>query len=344
MGVLVTVAIASYNNSPYIERCLESVIGQTYNNIEILIVDDGSKDDSLGKIEKYRSNKRVHIVTKENGGLSSVRQLCLELAKGEYISFIDADDYLSPGYVESMILKMQKDDSDICVCGTRFETADGVYLKDVSSFWESKESSLPYVTTPSFLSGYNSKDFLKLHLSDSWNKMYKVSTIRRCRVKFNMPKGLNGSDSLFNMLLALHELTYSIVSNEGYIHVIYSSSAVHRKCKNLKESYRFIIDAMVSEANKIGKFESLKYMISRNWYLFQEDIFFDEYDTVDKWYNLFSKYKLLKSRLVDFSTNRNLEKCSLSMAVSRSSWSFLFLFKYSLLILPFYIALMKRIR
>ena len=204
MNVLVTVAIASYNNAPYIKRCIESVLAQTYQNLEILIVDDGSKDNSLEIVEKYKDDSRVRIVSKENGGLSTVRQFSIDHAKGEFVCFIDADDYLQDNYVEVMLKKLLADNSDVCVCSTRFENKDSSYIENASLFWKNIDSLTPYRSTPSFLSGIDGHEYNNLHLSDSWNKMYRLSSIRNSGVKFCMPKELNGSDSLFNLLLALH--------------------------------------------------------------------------------------------------------------------------------------------
>ena len=94
MNNLVTVAIASYNNGAYVERCIDSVLNQNNKKLDIMIVDDGSKDETQILLDKYRDNERIRVILRDNGGLSSVRQLCQEQAKGEYICFVDADDYL----------------------------------------------------------------------------------------------------------------------------------------------------------------------------------------------------------------------------------------------------------
>ena len=100
---LVTIVIASYNNSKYIARCLDTVVHQTYNNLEIIIIDDGSTDNTKVICQRFMIDRRVHFLEKQNGGLSSSRQLGLEQANGVYISFIDADDYLTPRYVEDFV-------------------------------------------------------------------------------------------------------------------------------------------------------------------------------------------------------------------------------------------------
>ena len=271
MNKLVTIAIASYNNALYIERCVDSVLNQTYRNLEILIVDDGSKDDSIDRIEKYQSDKRVRIETKENGGLSSVRQLCLDLAKGEYISFIDADDYLVPTYVERMLNKLLLDGSDICLCSTRFEDENGCYNAKESNQFLCKDTDNPVKITIESLSDPNERLFSLFFLSDSWNKMYRVEYLQACGVSFNMPKGLNGTDLVFNRRLYIHCPIYSRIKTEEYVHVIYSRSAVHRKNKDLLSTAMIACDNLLSDSKTLKKERQLKKRIAVFYY---GDLFF----------------------------------------------------------------------
>lgn len=250
METLVTIAIASYNNAPYIERCIESTLQQTYGHLEILIVDDGSKDDTLKKIERFKADDRVKIIIKENGGLSTVRQKALEVATGDYISFIDADDYLKSEYVERMLTKLVRDKSDICICSTIFENENGDELQKTK--YRCVDSITPIVPTIKIQSNTKERVTGRLYLSDSWNKMYRMAFLRESGINFCMPKGYNGTDSIFNRLLVLHEPSYSTISYDGYAHVLYEKSAVHRKRKNLLFSYMKIVEQMIAECEKIG--------------------------------------------------------------------------------------------
>jgi glycosyltransferase involved in cell wall biosynthesis len=257
---LVTIAIASYNNGKYIERCVDSVRHQTYQNLEILIVDDSSNDDTLSRLEKYGFDCRVKILSKENGGLSSVRQMSLEMATGDYICFIDADDYLMPEYVERMLTKLLNDNTDICICSTSFENENGNKLQ--RSKYLCTESVSPIIPTIQLQSNSRKQITSGLYLSDSWNKLFRIAFLKETGVHFCMPKGYNGTDSIFNRLLVLHEPSYSTISYEGYVHVLYEKSAVHRKRKDLLFSYMRIVEGMMDECIKIGISEKMKETIS----------------------------------------------------------------------------------
>src|SRR5690554_7984530 len=91
----ISVIIPVYNKAPYLEQCLNSVINQTYKNLEIIIIDDGSTDNSLEICEKYRKkDERIQLISQENQGVSVARNKGIQKASGEWIYFLDADDYL----------------------------------------------------------------------------------------------------------------------------------------------------------------------------------------------------------------------------------------------------------
>ena len=104
---LVSIIVPVYNSEEYIDRCLDSLINQTYKNIEIVLIDDGSKDKSLEKISLYvNKDKRVKVFEKENGGSSSARNYGIDNCKGKYILFVDIDDYVELNIVEKMVNKI----------------------------------------------------------------------------------------------------------------------------------------------------------------------------------------------------------------------------------------------
>ena len=111
--IKVSVIIPVYNVEKYIERCLESVIHQTLKEIEIIIINDGSKDNSSKKIEKFLGDDRVIYVKTENKGLSAARNKGLKIAKGEYIGFVDSDDYIDLDFYEKLYKRIKETNSDI---------------------------------------------------------------------------------------------------------------------------------------------------------------------------------------------------------------------------------------
>ena len=117
MDALISIIVPVFNAEDYLEQCLRSIVKQTYTNLEILLIDDGSTDSSGNICEKFASeDNRVKVVHKKNGGVSSARNTGLKLAQGEYISFIDSDDCVDKEYISAMYEKIKKTNSDISFC------------------------------------------------------------------------------------------------------------------------------------------------------------------------------------------------------------------------------------
>lgn len=115
---LVSIIVPVYNIERFVGRCLESLIGQTYGNIEIIVVDDGSTDGSSGICDEMaQRDKRVKVFHKKNGGLSDARNFGIRKAHGEIVALVDGDDYVEMDYIEVMAEAMFKNDADVVVCG-----------------------------------------------------------------------------------------------------------------------------------------------------------------------------------------------------------------------------------
>lgn len=115
---LVSVIIPVYNTEKYLKKCVDSVRNQTYQNLEIWLVDDGSTDSS-GKIcdEYARMDSRIHVIHKENAGQGIARNVALDQCTGEYISFVDSDDWVAGNCIEKLVQRAQRYNADMCICG-----------------------------------------------------------------------------------------------------------------------------------------------------------------------------------------------------------------------------------
>lgn len=123
---IVSVVVPIYNMEKYLDKCIESIVKQTYKNLEIILVDDGSIDKSLKICNKWgEKDNRVNVYHKENGGLSDTKNFGIKHAKGKYISFIDADDWIELNMYEELTKEMIKTKSDIIICGRYLEYEDG---------------------------------------------------------------------------------------------------------------------------------------------------------------------------------------------------------------------------
>ena len=117
MDKRVSVIIPVYNVGNYLDRCMKSIVNQTYKNLEIILVDDGSTDQSAELCDRWaEKDERISVVHQNNGGLSNARNTGLDRAKGEYLTFIDSDDIVSHLLIEKLVLKSESESADISIC------------------------------------------------------------------------------------------------------------------------------------------------------------------------------------------------------------------------------------
>lgn len=116
--MLISVIVPIYNVEKYLRKCIDSILNQTYSNLEIILVDDGSPDGCSKICDEYAlKDKRIIVIHKINGGLSSARNAGLDIAKGDYIAFVDSDDWIEPNMYEEMLSFMQSEQLDLVECG-----------------------------------------------------------------------------------------------------------------------------------------------------------------------------------------------------------------------------------
>lgn len=195
---LISIIIPVYNAEKYIENCLKSLIAQTYKNLEIIFVDDKSTDNSLHIIGKYLYDKRINIIKKDvNSGVSNTRNIGIEISKGCYIMFVDADDYIAPTCIEEMYKLLKGNNADV-VC-SNFKIVDN---SDEELTEESLENNIILFQTDEIESIICSMLNNRRYKIDpciwgfSWGKLYRRSIIEDItfdeKVRFR-------EDTLFNI-------------------------------------------------------------------------------------------------------------------------------------------------
>lgn len=200
MGVIpiLTVIIPVYNTAKYLKRCLDSVINQSIHNIEIICINDGSIDDSLYILEKYKDiDDRIKIISKENEGLSVARNVGISLASGKYITFVDSDDYIETNSYELALQYFNSYEVDAVYFSTNLVYENHSHDINQEKYYEHKYQGIIDLT-PDIL---NNMDV------SAWNKIYKHELIKRYEIKF--PVGLLYEDNPFFW-------SYMLVSNKVY--------------------------------------------------------------------------------------------------------------------------------
>lgn len=187
---LISVIVPVYNVEQYLRKCLDSICGQTYDNLEILCVNDGSSDGSAFILEEYAAkDPRIKIITQENKGLSAARNTAIDNATGEWIAGVDSDDYLEPDAFE-YAFKAVSDDTDIVCYGVKVHWQNVSPDIKMEHYFELKYSN---ITEPS-------NDILAHMPVTFWDKMWRRSFVEHYHVRF--PVGLWYEDTYFFFALA----------------------------------------------------------------------------------------------------------------------------------------------
>ena len=170
---LVSVIIPAYNIEDYIGRCLDSIISQTYKNLEIIVVDDGSRDHTGEILDNYaKKDRRIKVIHKENGGVSSARNKGIEVAEGDYIGFIDGDDLIEPEMYKILVDLLEEENADIAHCGYQM-----VFPDRVDYYHNTGKKKIQ--TTEEGLKDLLSGEIIEPGLV---NKLYKKELIKNCRL------------------------------------------------------------------------------------------------------------------------------------------------------------------
>ena len=178
----ISIIVPVYNVAPYLPACLDSIIHQTYRNLEIILVDDGSTDSSNKICEQYKTvDPRIQVIHQENQGLTMARNAGISAASGKYISLIDSDDFIAPDMIEKLYDRLIKDHSDLSVCSIQYVDEDGQPLPSKGDYGFAFPDQV--LTRDTFWKIYASTGHTACVITQ--NKLYK----RELLARFSYPKG-----------------------------------------------------------------------------------------------------------------------------------------------------------
>lgn len=239
---LISIIVPVYKSERTIKRCIDSLLVQTYNNFELILVDDGSTDNSGNICDEYKKkDNRVYVIHKNNEGVSSARNAGLNAAGGNYITFIDSDDYVTNRYLEHLSLL----EADLAISGFKDmpEHTNGVVFLD-DGFYKINEIGL-------LLSEKGNSMLFK----SVWGKLFKANIIRQNRLYFDK-NIIFGEDSLFMIQYLYYCQSICVVHDIDYFYFISSI----KKYSISHENYKYTIQKKVDAYLKLhGKFSLSNY-------------------------------------------------------------------------------------
>ncbi len=231
MNDLISVIIPVYNTAALLPKCIDSVLAQTYSNIEIVLVNDGSTDNSGNVCDEYANkHDNINVIHKENGGVSDARNAALEIVNGDYITFVDSDDYIEPTMYEQMIAQSHKNSAEIVISACSFHMNDG----HIERWFESGEIEV--------LSKENAViDLLEDKKIQSYmcNKLYKATLFEGVR----FPSATIMEDVCVNYQLFIKSNTvvFMQIPLYNYVHRQGSLSRAPSSTKN-QDAFKVILD------------------------------------------------------------------------------------------------------
>lgn len=241
----VSVIIPVYNVEKYLKRCIDSLIKQTFQNYELILINDGSKDSSLEILETYKNNKKIRVFDQKNMGPAKTRNKGIKLSKGKYVMFIDSDDYVLPDYIEHYYQAIQKGDLDLVIGGYQKVTGEHV----------------------DFVRKLKKGEFAKYVVVAPYCKMYKKSFLESHQIEFLDTSA--SEDVYFNVLAYSKNPKIDIVDDVGYFYYYNPSSLSNTVHKGFNQKVDIL--GLVQKINyeEIDNVELNQYFIIRYliWYL-----------------------------------------------------------------------------
>lgn len=215
---LISVIVPVYNVEKYLSRCVDSIIGQTYSNLEIILVNDGSTDLSGAICDEYKKkDKRIVVIHQKNGGLSQARNSGMEIMSGKYVAFVDSDDYISEDYIEYLFRLRFKYQADISVCLHRNFYEDGKL--------EKKRNKRNNIVVFSGHDAVADMCYQKHIPNSAWGKLYKSELFQN--VGYPVGKLYEDLGTTYKLLLMSNKVVFS--SKEKYYYFQRQDSIMHSK-------------------------------------------------------------------------------------------------------------------
>lgn len=304
MDSLISVVVPIHNAEKYLEKCLNSIIHQTYTNLEIILINDSSADNSERVcFEFMKRDKRIKYFSHNEGSAGLTRNYGIDRANGEYIVFVDADDFIDEYMCEKLYTAMMENNSQACFCGYN-ELSDKnenrVFSKGTNIINYDEEKIKNDLL---FNAVYVENISHKLPLYAVWNGMYKVEIIKKYNIRFFDEKTSLSEDSIFNYAYISKCKNVTLINEALYNHVLYNQNSI---CSKYNTRYNYIDSwyehILNLSANQNINYEELQYRLNERYIEFT--IVRIRQEILLRKGSIFSKIKQIKNIL----NGKNLKK------------------------------------
>ncbi|AGK95886.1 glycosyltransferase family 2 protein [Clostridium pasteurianum] len=237
--IKVSIIIPIYNVEAYLRKCLDSVIKQTFKDIEIILINDGSSDNSLNICKEYSNkDKRIKIIDKRNEGVSKARNVGLLCARGEYISFVDSDDWIELNMIEELYNSVSSNNAEFCMSNyIRENESKSQYVDANIELKKLQDNEIKeYLLIPLIERENNQKEHILASFRGPWGKLFKRDIIEKYNIKFKKDL-IVGEDFIFNLEFLVY-INKAVINEGFYYHYLTNSNSITMKYK--KDCWRLI--------------------------------------------------------------------------------------------------------
>ena len=297
MEELISIIIPVYNVEEYLSACLKSVIGQTYKNLEIIVVDDGSTDKSGMICDEYCSrDNRITVIHKKNGGLSDARNAGLKAAKGQYIGFVDSDDWIDPEMYEILYQSCKMYEADISFARYKDVAMEACQDDFIDDSHESKNYYRLVVTSEQYLESILTENGVIESNWSVWVRLYKATVIKELRFE----KGKCFEDVLYSTKAIMNTPKCIYVNRILYYYRCRATSITNTSIRS-KFDRKIVTDLMDQEEKVI---DYLEHCGERRLFYIAKVVFYQQM----LFYETRNPYREYEKRFKEF-----LLKCKLSL-------------------------------
>lgn len=297
---MISIIIPVFNVEEYIRECLESLINQTFDNFQVIIVDDGSTDSSIDIVNELKNRfKDIIVLYQQNKGVSDARNLALNYVTGKYVLYVDPDDFLDKNMLKELYIKAEKDTADIVICEYYFYYGENNKKNYIQSY------------DVDFNKIFNGKEIVDMMLNyklqgQLWHKLFRTELLKKNNFNFESGRYIQDVYPVFRIISKSNKIVF--LKKALYYYRQRETSTVYKKNMKITDDFYFAMNSIIRYSNeikdKISK-NSLIYFRCRvliNFIMYYTNA--SESNNYSKFIN--SKYKKLDVKISEFIFNKNI--------------------------------------
>ena len=322
---LVSIIVPVYNVERYLEECVQSLVKQSYSDIEIILVDDGSKDSSGKMCDQFeKEDSRIKVIHKENAGLGFARNSGLDVAKGKYVTFIDSDDVADENLIENLIQGIHENNADTCIGGFKRITENGKivfqerYNKKIYAGLDVYQELFARMLG----SDVDKHDAIRMSV---WNVLYSMEIIKANTIRFPSERVLISEDIIWDSEYYRYSKLTAVIESTAYKYRITPGSLTQ---KYKPDKFEMICNLYNVLCEQVEDNLSMKTRLQRQFFVNLRDCIHQEKQSVSK-----NSKKIYRDKVEKIINNATVEQISKEYPINRIQLKprvFILLVKYKL--------------